>query len=291
MNILANFHDNKELWLAERAKGITASDASAILGLSPYKTPFKVWADKLGLLEDRQEESERMRWGHRLEAGIALGFAESKGLDVKQSGDLVGHPKYNWLMATPDFYCSDNSLLEVKNTSKFWEWSENNTPDHAHIQVIIQLACTEYDIAHIAALIQGHKLEERLFYRDDALEGVIIAQLLEFKSLIDSRTAPPLQSDDLGTVGAIYKQGADIDLTLNDSWVPTIEKYLELKEKIKGLKEEQDQAEAMIKAHIKEASRAICGPYSLSWKTSERKGYVVKPSTIRTFSIKDLKTK
>ena len=291
MNILANFHEDKDKWLLERAKGITASDASAILGLSTFKTPFQVWADKTKLLDNDFVESERMKWGSRLEAGIALGFAQEKGIEVSQCGDLVAHEKYNWLMATPDFYGSDGSVVEIKNSSKYQDWLDGNMPDHAHIQVIIQLACTGKDFGHLAALIQGSKLEHRIIFKDAPLEETIIAKLAEFKGLIDSRTAPPLLSEDLGTVSALYKNGADIDLTLNDSWFPTIERYLELKEKIKTFEEEKDQAEAMIKAHLKEASRAICGPYNITWKTSQRKGYTVAPSTIRTFSIKYLKTK
>ena len=290
-NILANFHQDKDLWLKERAKGITASDASAVLGLSTFKTPFKVWAEKTQVLDNDFVESERMKWGSRLETGIALGFAQEQGIEVSQCGDLVAHEKYNWLMATPDFYGSDGSVVEIKNSSKYQDWMDGNMPDHAHVQVIIQLACTGLEFGHLAALIQGSKLEHRIIFKDASLEETIIAKLEEFKGLIDNRTAPPLLSEDLATVGALYKQGADIDLTLNDSWIPTIERYLELKGQISTLEDEKAQAEAMIKAHLKEASRAVCGPYSLSWKTSERKGYVVKPSTIRTFSIKDLKTK
>jgi putative phage-type endonuclease len=291
MNKIANFHDNKELWLSERAKGITASDAPAILGLSPFKTPFQVWADKTQLLDNTFVESERMKWGQRLEAGIALGFAEETGIEVVQSGDLIAHPKHSWLMATPDFYGSDDSIIEVKNTGQYGAYANGETPDHVHIQLLIQLACSEKELGHIAALVQGSKLEHRIFMRELPLEEVIIAKLSEFKSLIDSRTAPALQSEDLGTVADLYKNSKDMSLDLNDSWLPTIEKYLELKEKIKGLESEKDQLEAFIKAHMKEAANAICGPYCLSWKTSERKGFTVAPTTMRKFSIKNLKTK
>jgi putative phage-type endonuclease len=278
--------------LRERAKGITASDVSAILGLSPYKTPFKVWAEKTKVLDDDFQESERMKWGSRLEAGIALGWAEEKGLEVKQCGDLIAHPKHDWLMATPDFFVNDGSILEIKNTGKYWEWKDNQTPDHAHIQVVIQLACTEADLAHIAALITGNKLEHRIFTRELELEDMIITKLAEFKGLIDSRTAPPLQSEDLGAVSEMYSSGRDgSSLNLDDSWLFKIEKYLELKAKIKGLEEEKDLIEANLKATLKDNTMGQCGPYSLSWKNESRAGYTVQPTTFRKFLIKALKTK
>jgi len=35
-------------WFALRADGITATDVSVIAGLNPYKTPYQLWAEKLG---------------------------------------------------------------------------------------------------------------------------------------------------------------------------------------------------------------------------------------------------
>jgi predicted phage-related endonuclease len=37
-----------EQWLADRRKCIGGSDIDAILGLSPYRTPVDVWAEKTG---------------------------------------------------------------------------------------------------------------------------------------------------------------------------------------------------------------------------------------------------
>jgi predicted phage-related endonuclease len=37
-----------EQWLADRRKRIGGSDIDAILGLSPYRTPVDVWAEKPG---------------------------------------------------------------------------------------------------------------------------------------------------------------------------------------------------------------------------------------------------
>jgi putative phage-type endonuclease len=37
-------------WLAWRAAGVSASDVPTLLGVSPYKTPWRLWAEKTGLL-------------------------------------------------------------------------------------------------------------------------------------------------------------------------------------------------------------------------------------------------
>ena len=36
-------------WLRWRAQGVTASEAAIVLGRSPYKTPWRLWAERTGL--------------------------------------------------------------------------------------------------------------------------------------------------------------------------------------------------------------------------------------------------
>jgi putative phage-type endonuclease len=44
-------------WLAWRAGGVSASDVAILLGLSPYKTPWRLWAEKTGLVRVEAELS------------------------------------------------------------------------------------------------------------------------------------------------------------------------------------------------------------------------------------------
>jgi hypothetical protein len=60
---------NKETWLTERRKGIGASEAAAVLGLSRYKSPLDVYLDKTGEIGP-QDDSERMYWGRKLEGRV-----------------------------------------------------------------------------------------------------------------------------------------------------------------------------------------------------------------------------
>jgi len=49
-------------WLKWRKKGIGGSDAAAIAGLNPWKSPIAVYLDKIGETEPI-EDNERMRIG------------------------------------------------------------------------------------------------------------------------------------------------------------------------------------------------------------------------------------
>ena len=54
-------------WLELRSHGIGGSDVAAIMGLSPWRTPYQVWADKvLGIREDISGKPA-VEWGTILE--------------------------------------------------------------------------------------------------------------------------------------------------------------------------------------------------------------------------------
>ena len=49
-------------WLELRRRGIGGSDAAAVCGLDPWRSPFEVWLDKTGLFVD-ETAGEAVRWG------------------------------------------------------------------------------------------------------------------------------------------------------------------------------------------------------------------------------------
>ena len=48
---VVNLSQRSPEWLAWRSQGVTASEAAAIVGRSPYKTLWRLWAEKTGLCE------------------------------------------------------------------------------------------------------------------------------------------------------------------------------------------------------------------------------------------------
>ena len=62
-------------WLEWRAGGVSASDVAILLGLSPYKTPWRLWAEKTGLVRSEAELSQRLvpQEGNRRRGRRAVG--------------------------------------------------------------------------------------------------------------------------------------------------------------------------------------------------------------------------
>lgn len=106
-------------WLEQRREGIGASDIAQIVGVSPYGSAFKVWADKTGRVPLDERGSELMRWGQRLEGSIRDEWAERTGLHVAYPGTLVRADEYPWVMATVDGVAFE-SEPDATTTSEDW---------------------------------------------------------------------------------------------------------------------------------------------------------------------------
>ena len=90
-------------WLAERRKGVTATDITAIIGLSPYQSPFGLWWEKTSPDMPAHVDSDRLRLGRELEPYIIARWAESSGkaLFGTRQG-LFRSTDRPWQLATPD---------------------------------------------------------------------------------------------------------------------------------------------------------------------------------------------
>lgn len=81
----------KEEWLLHRKKGITGTDAGAIVGLDPYKSAFAVYQDKVSD-EITDSDNEAMRQGRDLEEYVARRFVEETGLKVRRANAIFQNP-------------------------------------------------------------------------------------------------------------------------------------------------------------------------------------------------------
>lgn len=121
----------REEWLAERKTGIGGSDAAAVLGISPWRTPVDVWLDKTGRKQPG-EETEAMRIGAELEDFVARRYVERTGRQVQRfnrmlrRGCLLGNLDR---LVVPDGEkvashmgeVRTDTLLECKTSSRDWE--------------------------------------------------------------------------------------------------------------------------------------------------------------------------
>lgn len=167
---------SREEWLAERRKGIGGSDIAALLGESPYGSPYKLWLDKTGQAED-DETTDAMRRGNWLESHLANWFAEQTLIPVRRCG-LLASKERDHLRTTVDRLSADGGVVEIKVTGVYTdtakEW-RNGVARHAYIQGQQQLAVTGRKHVWFVAWIDPTPLIRGPFPRDERL----ITEILE----------------------------------------------------------------------------------------------------------------
>jgi len=99
-------------WHLWRAKGIGGSDAPAILGESPYQTPYGLWREKTGRSKPKAKNAA-MAHGLKTEQAAREKFFEVTGIVTAPA--CVMSDKIEWMRTSLDGLSSDGKLgLELK---------------------------------------------------------------------------------------------------------------------------------------------------------------------------------
>ena len=146
----ANITD--EEWRALRRKGIGGSDAGTICGLNRFSSLLALYADKKGLIPDK-EDNEAMRLGRDLEEYVALRFKQEMAdrgtpKKVKNCNFILRHPEHQFMLANVDrLIVGENAGLECKTTNVFnqTDFDGGNVPESYYCQCQHYMAVTGAD--------------------------------------------------------------------------------------------------------------------------------------------------
>jgi len=182
--------------LERRKHHLGASDMAAVLGISPFATAYDVWAEKTGRIEGKAE-TEAMRLGKRFEPAILDEAEERLGI-LERNVWLTKKSSGSPLASTLDARLVAGGFpVEAKRCRSSEAWGEAGTdeiPDYYNVQVQVQMLCSETDLAHLVALLDG---ETFVFYRiprSDEIIKIIVDRAFEFwnKNVIGGE--PPAES-------------------------------------------------------------------------------------------------
>ena len=194
---------NRDQFLAGRKKGIGGSDVAAILGFSPYKSPYQLWLDKTGRSERKESQNESAHFGNLLEDVVAKEFSRRSGMKVQRvtqqlSLENIGEP---WAIGNIDravvnpeiagrVFFKDGKLttdriLECKTASEymsklFGEEGSDHIPDYYLTQCLWYLKLTGAKVCYLAVLIGGNKFRMYRIERDEDLIESIFKQVKAF---------------------------------------------------------------------------------------------------------------
>jgi putative phage-type endonuclease len=192
----------REEWLSARKKGVGASEAAAVLGISPWSSPVEVWARKLGLIPE-MEDNERLKTGRYFEEPIAQLYADREKVTLTGGGfHSIFHPSLP-VFATPDRMVVEYPRgLEIKTVEPAMskEWGEEETdqiPPYYVTQVAVCMSVTGLPEWDVAAFFGMNDFRIYRLKRDMELEETILSRLAEFwNRYVVGNQEPPLDGSE-----------------------------------------------------------------------------------------------
>ena len=130
---------------AEWLTYMSASKISAVLGLSPWESPYSLWCQMAGLTT-RDEQTKEQARGHYLESSIAAWLADQHPEYQLADGGCWVNDARPWQLASPDgLLLADGELVELaeyKTDADGSGWGEPGTdevPLYYRAQVLWQM--------------------------------------------------------------------------------------------------------------------------------------------------------
>ncbi len=270
-----------------RHEYIGGSDIAAILGMSRWKTPLKLWCEKTQKLPAPDLSNvEAVELGTDLEEFVAQKFTQKTGKAVRKAPKVYQHPDYPYMVAHIDrLVTGSDELLECKTASFFKkeEWENDDIPQEYILQVMWYLGITGRKVGHIAVLIGGQSFKYKQIEFDEELFNTMVEAAKEFWEMVQNGTAPAVMPNDDETLKDLYSEHSEVMIELypedNETTVAcqTLEDkiaYLqEVKGHIKNLEDEKKELETAIKDIIKDNLGIKTPKYVVTWKSQSKSDF------------------
>ena len=259
-----------EEWLKHRQKSIGGSDASAILGMNTYCSPYTVWADKLGKLPPK-EDNEAMRLGRDLEDYVAKRFTEKTGKKVRRENNIITNPDFPYAHANVDrMVVGEDAGLECKTTSamNLKRFKNGEYPENYYVQCVHYLMVTGAKRWYLAVLILGVGFMDFVIERDEGEIAALAKSEEAFWEYVKNNTPP--EADGLEstseTLTTIYPESNDNTVNLF-AYEDSLRQYTAIGKQIDELKKLKDEAANKVKAFMGESGKGESNNFKVSWSS------------------------
>lgn len=202
---------DREEWLANRHR-IGGSDASAILGMNPYRTNLELWQIKTGqLIPEDISEQPYVKYGTQAEEHLRelfkLDFPEYQVF--YEENNMWTNDKYPYAHASLDGW-----LLDQEGRKGVWECKTTNIlqsmqkekwkdriPDNYYIQCLWYMAVTEFDFCVLKSQLKSEfngevylQTKHYRIEREDVQADIdyLMKKGSEFWEYVKSGKVPPL---------------------------------------------------------------------------------------------------
>lgn len=266
-------------WLAHRRNSIGGSDAAAVVGLNKYASPYSLWADKRGLLPEK-EDSEPMRLGRDLEDYVAQRFTEATGKRVRRENNIIINPSFPFAHANVDrLVIGEDAGLECKTTSamNLKRFKGGEYPANYYVQCVHYMMVTGASRWYLAVLVLGVGFYWFCIERDEDEIDALKTSEEAFWQYVQTNTPPPVDGDTATSeaVSAVLggsTHGVSCDVT---AYSKDLDLYFEKKAEIDRIKKEKDEIENRLKVYMDDAESGESDRYFISYAEQSRRTFDV----------------
>jgi len=282
---------DRTAWLEARRQGIGGSDVAAVLGLSKWRGPMDVWAEKRGLADDQAENYAMMR-GRILESAVADWYSEISGASLEDGPPMPISGPEPWMLGSPDRYAITEEEgrygLEIKTARSCDDWGQDGSsmiPVYYATQVAWYMACTDIDRWDVAVLfMMNDEFRRYTILRDSEVEKKLISSCRQWwnKHVVEG-SPPPVDGSNAASQYLQQKfPTASQELRkANPDETNTVFDLYEVNEQLKLLKDKKARLENQIKEVIGENEGIWNDWGKITWKLNKGR------STIDTKRLKD----
>lgn len=250
-----------EEWAQARRSRINGSEIAAVLGISPYESPFSLWHRKAGSIGGTAV-NDVMYWGTRLEPVIRDEWnLRHPDLVVVDTGQWC-HVDRSWQGGSPDGL-GNRRLWEGKtaHTNLAWQWGEEGSdeiPVHYRAQTLWYLDVFGFDECDVSVLIGGSDYREYLVRRDEAELALMRDAALAFLDTLTTGQLPALDGHE-ATYEAVKELHPGIEPTSVELPATIAEPYLDALAAYKDAEQDKRRWTAEVAAFMGPAREAWYG--------------------------------
>jgi len=253
----SEIHQNTPEWLQMRKRFIGASDAPVIMGSSPWKTPYRLFQEKLDLIPSIAP-TESMKRGLNLEEAARQKLEEMTGLFFLPQVKI--HASISYMMASLDAIDPENKYIaEIKcpNKEDHAIALNGNIPGKYFPQLQHQLEVCGLDMAYYFSFNGTEGAVVKVYRNDQYIKNMIDKERVFWECMQECRFPEMTERD--------YEKQE------SQSWINTATQWLAVSEQIKSLEREEKELREVL-VHMANNKNAIGGNIRLT--RALRKGSV-----------------
>lgn len=195
---IAHEYRDQEHWLELRKMGLGGSDAAAAIGLNKYKTPYRLWAEKIGILQpDDLSKNEAVEYGNLLEPIGAELYQRRTGKKLHSVHRVLQHPEHSFALVNLDRrVVGEDKLVEIKsagivapvNLDDYGDPGTDKVPLHYRIQCLHSMLVTGFVESDLAVVFGGRPFAYYTITRVESdIENLIVLEAEFWQRVLKGR--------------------------------------------------------------------------------------------------------